>query len=73
LAKSTSYEAPHYAVFSNFLSLQLSLVHIFSSTNYSTACPKEETWRKGRDKEEKKSESMRGRKQKIRMVTPKSR
>jgi hypothetical protein len=30
LAKSTSYEAPLYAVFSNLLSLHLSLVKIFS-------------------------------------------
>jgi hypothetical protein len=29
--KSTSYEAHHYAVFSNLLSLNLSLVQIFSS------------------------------------------
>jgi hypothetical protein len=31
LAKNTSYEAPHYAAFSNLLSLHLSLVEIFSS------------------------------------------
>jgi hypothetical protein len=31
LAKSTSYEAPHYAVFSNLLSIYLTSVHIFSS------------------------------------------
>jgi hypothetical protein len=32
LAKSASFEAPHYAVFSNFLSLHLSSVQILSST-----------------------------------------
>jgi hypothetical protein len=32
LAKSTSYEVLHYAVFSNLISLHLSLVQIFSST-----------------------------------------
>jgi hypothetical protein len=32
LEKSKSYEAPHYAVFSNLLSLHLSSVKIFSST-----------------------------------------
>jgi hypothetical protein len=32
LGKSTSYEAPHYVVFSILLSLHLSLVQIFSST-----------------------------------------
>jgi hypothetical protein len=31
LEKSTSYEAPHYAVLSNLLSLHLSLVKIFTS------------------------------------------
>jgi hypothetical protein len=31
LAKSTSFEAPHYAVFSNLLTLHLTLVQIFSS------------------------------------------
>jgi hypothetical protein len=32
LEKSTSYEAPHYVVFSILLSLHLSLAQIFSST-----------------------------------------
>jgi hypothetical protein len=32
LAKSTSYDAPHYAAFSNLLSLHLSSVRIISST-----------------------------------------
>jgi hypothetical protein len=32
LEKTTSYEALHYVVFSNLLSLHLSLVQIFSST-----------------------------------------
>jgi hypothetical protein len=32
LEKSTSYETPHYAVFSNLLSLHSYLVQIFSST-----------------------------------------
>jgi hypothetical protein len=31
MTKSTSYEAPHYAVFTNLLSLHLSLVQIFSA------------------------------------------
>jgi hypothetical protein len=33
--ESISYEAPHYAVFSNLLSLHLTLVQIFSSTSCS--------------------------------------
>jgi hypothetical protein len=35
LAKNTSYEAPHYAVFSNILSLHLSSVKIFSPATCS--------------------------------------
>jgi hypothetical protein len=39
LAKTTSYEAPHYAVFSNLLSLNSSSVHIIFSRAPSSQTP----------------------------------